>query len=118
MSKYLEELGLAALCSNIKAYVMNAIPTKVSDLTNDSGFITGVSWSQVTSKPTFATVATSGSYADLSNKPTIPTVPSAMTASEASTGTATTARTITAKVLSDLIDDKISAITDGDGVSY
>lgn len=45
MSKYLEELGLAALCSNIKAYVMNAIPTKVSDLTNDSGFITGVSWS-------------------------------------------------------------------------
>lgn len=33
------------------------------------------SWSQVTSKPSFATVATSGSYTDLSNKPTIPTVP-------------------------------------------
>ena len=30
-------------------------------------------WSEVTSKPSFASVATSGSYADLSNKPTIPT---------------------------------------------
>lgn len=28
-------------------------------------------WSEVTGKPTFATVATSGSYADLTNKPTI-----------------------------------------------
>lgn len=32
------------------------------------------SWGQVTSKPTFATVATSGSYNDLINKPTIPSV--------------------------------------------
>jgi len=32
------------------------------------------SWSDVTDKPTFATVATSGSYNDLSNKPTIPAV--------------------------------------------
>ena len=100
-------------------YIKSAsIPTKVSDLNNDSGFITGVAWNDVTSKPTFATVATSGSYTDLSNKPTIPTVPSVMTASEASIGTSTTARTITAKVLSDLIDAKISTITDGDGVSY
>jgi hypothetical protein len=30
------------------------------------------SWTDVTSKPTFATVATSGSYNDLINKPTIP----------------------------------------------
>lgn len=35
-------------------------------------------WSQVSSKPSFATVATSGSYNDLSNKPTIPTVPSSL----------------------------------------
>ena len=88
-----------------------SIPSKTSDLTNDSGFITGytetdpvytasswysttnnsgnwntaygwgnhasagylttVSWNDVTSKPTFATVATSGSYNDLINKPTI-----------------------------------------------
>lgn len=35
-------------------------------------------WSQVSGKPSFATVATSGSYNDLSNKPTIPTIPSAL----------------------------------------
>ena len=50
------------------------VPTKTSDLNNDSGYITGVSWDDVTNKPSFATVATSGSYNDLSNKPTIPTV--------------------------------------------
>ena len=37
-------------------------------------------WSQITSKPTFSAVATSGSYNDLSNKPTIPTVPSNVSA--------------------------------------
>lgn len=56
------------------------IPTKTSDLTNDSGFITGVTWNDVTGKPTFATVATSGSYDDLSNKPTIPVVPTNVSA--------------------------------------
>ena len=30
-------------------------------------------WSQITGKPTFATVATTGSYTDLTNQPTIPT---------------------------------------------
>ena len=50
------------------------VPTKTSDLSNDSGYITGVSWNDVSNKPSFATVATSGSYNDLSNKPTIPTV--------------------------------------------
>lgn len=35
-------------------------------------------WSQVSGKPSFATVATSGSYNDLSNKPTIPTIPSSL----------------------------------------
>ena len=43
-------------------------------MTNDSGFITGVTWNDVSNKPTLATVATSGSYNDLTNKPTIPTV--------------------------------------------
>ena len=66
-----------------------AIPTAVSQLTNDSGYLTSaslasyatqswvtsqnyltsVSWAAVTGKPTFATVATSGSYTDLINKP-------------------------------------------------
>ena len=33
-----------------------------------------IAWGSVTGKPTFATVATSGSYNDLSNKPTIPSL--------------------------------------------
>lgn len=56
--------------SNVTANI--TVPTKTSDLTNDSGFLDSVAWGDVTGKPTFATVATSGSYNDLSNKPTIP----------------------------------------------
>lgn len=80
------------------------IPTKTSDLTNDSGFITGITSSDVTTalgytpgtsnfsgdytdltnKPDLsiyaesadlATVATTGSYNDLIDKPTIPSIP-------------------------------------------
>jgi len=36
-------------------------------------------WSSLSGKPTFAPVATSGSYTDLTNKPTIPTTTSALT---------------------------------------
>ena len=85
------------------------VPTKTSDLTNDSNFVSNtdyatsstggvvkvgsglsitngvlsttgggvadaVEWDNVLNKPSFSTVATSGSYNDLSNKPTIPTV--------------------------------------------
>lgn len=56
--------------SNVTANI--TVPTKTSDLTNDSGFLDSVAWEDVTGKPTFATVATSGSYNDLTNKPTIP----------------------------------------------
>lgn len=37
-------------------------------------YLTSVSWSQVSDKPAFAAVATSGSYNDLTNKPNIPNV--------------------------------------------
>ena len=85
------------------------VPTKTSDLTNDSNFVSNtdyataatggvikvgegleitngvlsatgggvadaVEWDNVLNKPTFSTVATSGSYNDLTDKPTIPTV--------------------------------------------
>lgn len=39
----------------------------------NAGGITEVDWSIIKNKPSFAMVATSGSYNDLSNKPTIPT---------------------------------------------
>lgn len=75
------------------------IPTKTSQLTNDSGFVTStalngyatetwveqkgyltsVAWGDITNKPTLANVATSGSYNDLSDKPTIPTTTSQLT---------------------------------------
>lgn len=96
----------------------SSLPTKVSDLQNDSGFITSSSLptktsdlqndgdgtnafvktndsrltdartpvththtkSQITDFPSLSTVATSGSYNDLSNKPTIPTVPTLISA--------------------------------------
>lgn len=61
---------------------VDAIPTTMA-----WGNITGApatatrwpSWSEVTSKPSFATVATSGSYNDLSNKPSIPSAETAAT---------------------------------------
>ena len=60
--------------STVKTFTANAstdvtanitVPTKVSELTNDSSYA---------KSGDLATVATSGSYNDLSNKPTIPTV--------------------------------------------
>lgn len=93
--------------SNTTANII--VPTKTSDLTNDSNFVSktdyattstggvvkvgsglsiangvlsvtgggtadAVEWNNVLNKPNFSTVATSGSYNDLSNTPTIPTV--------------------------------------------
>ena len=73
-------------------YTVNAtevpVPTKTSDLTNDGSdgtstyveaddlatVATSGSYSDLSNTPNLATVATSGSYNDLSNKPTIPTV--------------------------------------------
>lgn len=50
------------------------IPTTTSDLTNDSGYITSSALAPYVLSSSLATVATSGSYTDLSDKPTIPTV--------------------------------------------
>ena len=56
------------------------VPTKLSDLQNDllAAWATGenkptYTYDEITGKPTFADVATSGSYNDLTDKPTIPT---------------------------------------------
>jgi hypothetical protein len=68
------------------------VPTNVSAFTNDAGYITSVPSEYVTetelntaiagkaNTADLATVATSGSYADLTNKPTIPTVPTNVSA--------------------------------------
>jgi hypothetical protein len=79
------------------------IPTNNTELTNGAGYITGVSFADVTGKPTTTagygiTDAFSGSYTDLTNKPTLfsgsytdltnkPTIPSALTDLSISDGT-------------------------------
>lgn len=58
--------------------------------THGQFYATAVTWSTITGKPSFATVATSGNYNDLSNKPTIPTklpTPNSLTFTGATTGT-------------------------------
>lgn len=58
--------------------------------THGQFYATAVTWSTITGKPSFAAVATSGSYNDLNNKPTIPTklpTPNALTFTGAVTGT-------------------------------
>ena len=59
--------GVSVVINGI-AYIN--VPTKTSDLTNDSGFISGYNLSKV---------AISGNYNDLNNKPTIPTKTSNLT---------------------------------------
>lgn len=60
------------------------IPTSTSQLTNDSDFATNAAlanyvstsnftWANLSGKPSFSSVATSGSYNDLNDKPIIPT---------------------------------------------
>ena len=59
--------------------VSNSIPTKVSDIENDSDFISvsvvNEKLSEYSKTSDFATVATSGSYNDLTDKPEIPVIP-------------------------------------------
>ena len=86
---YLDENELSIAYSQVTG--TPTIPTNTSDLNNDSGFITSsalsgyatetwvgnqgyltsVTWSDVSNKPTFATVATTGDYDDLTNKPNL-----------------------------------------------
>ena len=57
------------------------VPTKTSDLINDSSFITNSvnDLTNYTKTSDLSSVATSGSYNDLSNKPTVPTKTSDLT---------------------------------------
>lgn len=65
--------------SNVTANI--TVPTKTSDITNDSGYITKSvnNLDNYTLSSALATVATTWSYSDLSNKPTIPTDTSDLT---------------------------------------
>lgn len=113
---------------NIDSFTANAsqnksinvvVPTKTSDLTNDGASGT----STYVEADDLATVATSGSYNDLSNKPTIPTVNNATltiqrNSTNVATFTANAASNVTANIsvptaTSDLTNDSgfITSIT-------
>lgn len=80
------------------------VPAAVSAFTNDSGYQTSAQVSSAittaiagkANTSSLATVATSGSYNDLLNKPTIPTVPTAVSAFTNDSGYQTAANVTTA----------------------
>lgn len=84
------------------------VPTKTSELSNDSNFV---------ASGDLATVATSGSYNDLSNKPTIPTVNNATLTIQKN---GTTVNTFTANASSNVtanitVPTKVSDLTNTSG---
>lgn len=78
--KTASDLGLATAAQGSAADTALQPEDNISELTNDSGFITGINSTDVTSALGYtpvdpsglSTVATSGNYEDLSNKPSIP----------------------------------------------
>ena len=74
--QYADLLGTPTLFSGSYNDLTNkpTIPSNTNQLTNGANFITlsSLTWSNVTGKPTFASVSISGNYSDLINKPTIP----------------------------------------------
>lgn len=75
------ESGVELQYNGNEIATVNNIPTKTSDLTNDSGYITASALNGYAKTVDLATVATSGSYNDLSDKPTIPSAVTEMTVS-------------------------------------
>lgn len=78
-SEVIAAIGYTPLQSEVDGSVSNEIQTlsgsgRSFTLSNGGGTrtIPVTTWDSITSKPNFATVATSGSYNDLSNKPSIP----------------------------------------------
>ena len=84
-NKTLDQLGIQAkgeylTSSDLSTYALKSeLPENTSDLTNDSGFITSSALSGYVQSSSLSTVATSGSYNDLEDKPTIPTKVSDLT---------------------------------------
>lgn len=80
VAKYSPDWGSQIqLCSSSgKAYIRywrdaGGIMGEWKTLAYTSDIPTSLPWNSITSKPSFATVATTGSYNDLTNKPTIDT---------------------------------------------
>lgn len=74
LSDLTNDVGYITLSALTGYALLTDIPTSVSQLTNDSGYITNTvnDLTNYTLTSNLASVATSGSYLDLSNTPTIP----------------------------------------------
>ncbi len=74
---YTSNVGTVTSVNNVNPVNGNvtiSIPSDTGDLTNGAGFITSTELTPYALNADLATVATSGSYSDLSGTPTIPTV--------------------------------------------
>lgn len=115
-NKTLTDLGIQAagdylVDSDLANYALKSeLPENTSDLTNDSGFITNAALTGYAQISSLATVATSGSYNDLEDKPTIPEAYTLPTASANTLGGV--------KVGSGLgIEDGVLSVTAAGGVT-
>lgn len=82
---YATAIGVSKKDNNPRAWIMcgpnSSDKTKWSrlELARKTDIPTTMAWDNITGKPSFATVATSGSYNDLSNRPSIPSAETAAT---------------------------------------
>lgn len=91
------------------------VPTNISAFDNDAGYLTQhQSLTDYPKKTELATVATSGSYNDLKNKPTIPSVGNGtLTIQKNGTSAGTfTANDTTDKTINIIVPTKVSELTD------
>ena len=91
------------------------VPTNISAFENDAGYLTQhQSLTNYPKKTELATVATSGSYNDLKNKPTIPSVGNGtLTIQKNGTSAGTfTANDTTDKTINIIVPTKVSELTD------
>ena len=91
------------------------VPTNISAFENDAGYLTQhQSLTNYPKKTELATVATSGSYNDLKNKPTIPSVGNGtLTIQKNGTSAGTfTANAATDKTINIIVPTKVSELTD------
>lgn len=74
------EVGTFTANASTSSTVNISVPTNNNQLTNGAGYITASAISGKADLSALHTVATTGSYTDLKNKPTIPTVPTDVSA--------------------------------------
>ena len=131
LSVYAKSASLAAVATSGKYSDLSGtptipvVPTDVSAFNNDAGYLTAhqdlsdyaktSDLSVYAKSASLAAVATSGSYNDLSDKPTIPTIPLNISAFNNDKGYLTTHQDLSSYALKTDIPTKVSALTNDSG---